>query len=325
MTILVTGGAGYIGSIVTEELLKQGYKVIVLDNLKQGHREAVPPGAELITADIRQVEALDKIFHQDRIDAVVHLAAETIVKYSMTDPGSFFQNNIVGGINLLDSMVKYDVFKLIFSSSAAVYGQPRSTRIREDHPQIPLNAYGESKLCFERVLKWYESAHGLKHISLRYFNAAGASRHFGEDHRPETHLIPIVIKAALNNEPVSVFGADYPTEDGSCIRDFVHVSDIARAHILALEKCDELSGRTYNLGNSRGYSVLETVAAAKSVTKIDIPTRICPRRPGDPAVLVANSDRARTELGWQPGFPDLETIIDSAWQWLKKHPNGYEN
>lgn len=324
MNILVTGGAGYVGSVVTKELVKQRHRVIVLDNLQQGHREAVPSGSELIVADIHKAEVLDKAFHQAKIDAVMHMAAESVVEYSLTDPRRYFQSNIIGGIKLLDSMLKYSISKLIFSSSAAVYGEPHNVPITEDHPQMPLNAYGESKLIFERILKWYGRAYGLKHISLRYFNAAGATEHLGEDHRPETHLIPNVLKAALKNSPVTIFGTDYPTKDGSCIRDYVHVIDIAEAHVSALEKVDELSGGSYNLGNGDGYSVLQVMAEARRVTKIEIPSRVSRRRLGDPAVLVASSDRARAELGWKPKFSDLETIIQSAWQWLREHPDGYK-
>ena len=324
MNILVTGGAGYVGSVVTKELVKQRHRVIVLDNLQQGHREAVPSGSELIVADIHKAEVLDKAFHQAKIDAVMHMAVESVVEYSLTDPRRYFQSNIIGGIKLLDSMLKYGISKLIFSSSAAVYGEPHNVPITEDHPQMPLNAYGESKLIFERILKWYGRAYGLKHISLRYFNAAGATEHLGEDHRPETHLIPNVLKAALKNSPVTIFGTDYPTKDGSCIRDYVHVIDIAEAHVSALEKVDELSGGSYNLGNGDGYSVLQVMAEARRVTKIEIPSRVSRRRLGDPAVLVASSDRARAELGWKPKFSDLETIIQSAWQWLREHPDGYK-
>jgi len=325
VNILVTGGAGYVGSIVAEELVAQGHGVIVLDSLKQGHRGAVPPGAELVTADICQSEALDAVFRRAGIDAVMHMAAETVVEYSMTDPKRYFQNNVIGGINLLDTMLKYDVLKFIFSSSAAVYSEPQGIPIKESNPQIPLNSYGESKLMFERILEWYGKAYGLKHISLRYFNAAGASEHLGEDHRPETHLIPNVLKAALNKDvPVDIFGADYPTKDGSCIRDYVHVIDIAQAHILALGKIEELNGKVYNLGNSQGYSVLEVVAAAEKVVGARIPTRTCPRRAGDPAVLVASSDLARAELDWQTRFPQIEIIIESAWRWLREYPNGYQ-
>lgn len=325
MNILVTGGAGYVGSIVTEMLLEKGHKVTVFDNLQQGHRQAVLPEAELIIGDICDAEALDGVFHRFQIDAVMHMAAETVVEYSVTDPKRYFQNNVVGGINLLDTMLKHDVYKFIFSSSAAVYGEPRTTLIEEDHPKIPLNTYGESKLMFEHILEWYGKAYGLKHISLRYFNAAGAIELLGEDHRPETHLIPNVLRAALDkNSLVNIFGTDYPTKDGSCIRDYVHVIDIAQAHVLALASLDGLTGKAYNLGSGRGYSVLEVVDTARKVTSCEIRSQTSPRRPGDPAVLVASSSRARSELSWKPELPELETIIDSAWKWMRKHPNGYE-
>jgi UDP-glucose 4-epimerase len=325
MNILVTGGVGYVGSIVTEELLNKGYRVIILDNLQQGHKEASLPEAEFVLADICEAQALEDVFHRFEIDAVMHMAAETVVEYSMTDPKRYFHNNIVGGIDLLDAMLKHNVYKFVFSSSAAVYGEPRTTPIEEDHPKIPVNSYGESKLMFEHILEWYGKAYGLKHISLRYFNAAGATKLLGEDHHPETHLIPNVLKAALDkNNPVSIFGTDYPTKDGSCIRDYVHVIDIAQAHILALETIEQLSGRAYNLGNGEGYSVLEVVEAARKATHAEIPVKISPRRAGDPAVLVASSRRAKEELGWRSKFPELEAIIESAWKWMKQHPKGYE-
>jgi UDP-glucose 4-epimerase len=325
MNVLVTGGAGYVGSIVTEEVLKGGHEVIVLDNFQQGHKGALLPETKSVAADLCSTGALDEVFSHFKIDAVMHMAAETVIEYSMTDPKRYFQNNIIGGINLLDTMLKYEVPKFIFSSSAAVYGEPQSVPIEEEHPKLPLNAYGESKLMFEHTLQWYGRAYGLNHISLRYFNAAGASRRFGEDHRPETHLIPNVLKAALNkNSPVAIFGDDYPTKDGSCIRDYVHVIDIAHAHLLALGKVHELSGNAYNLGSGGGYSVLEVVAAARRVTKTDIPSKTCPRRPGDPAVLVASSGRARADLDWRPKFTELEAIVEDAWQWLREHPDGYK-
>jgi len=324
MNVLVTGGAGYVGSIVTEELLKKAHKVIVLDNLEQGHKGAILAEAEFVSADIRDVQALENVFRRFKIDTVMHMAAETVVEYSMTDPKRYFQNNIVGGMNLLDTMLKHDVCKIIFSSSAAVYGEPQSIPIEEGHPTVPVNSYGESKLMFERILAWYGKAYGLRHIYLRYFNAAGASELLGEDHQPETHLIPNVLKAALNNDnPVPIFGTDYPTKDGSCLRDYVHVVDIAQAHILALEKLENLSDMVYNLGNGEGYSVLEVVNIARKVTSVDIPVRISPRRLGDPATLVASSGRAKSDLGWKPGSPELESIIESAWRWMRKHPDGY--
>ncbi|MBA7650731.1 UDP-glucose 4-epimerase [subsurface metagenome] len=324
MKILVTGGAGYVGSIVVEELLKEGYSVVVLDNLQQGHRQAVLEGAQFIQADIRRKESLEKIFGEERIDAVMHMAAETAVEDSMANPKRCFGTNIVGGANLLDGMLNHNVSKLIFSSSAAVYGEPQAVPIEEDHPTNPVNAYGESKLIFEHILKWYGKAYGLGYISLRYFNAAGATRFLGEDHHPETHLIPNVLKVALQkNSSVPIFGIDYPTRDGSCIRDYVHIVDIAKAHILALQSIEKLSGRVYNLGNGEGYSVLEVVGIARQVLGVDLPIKVYPRRLGDPPVLVASSSRAREELDWEPRFPQLETIIESAWKWMKEHPNGY--
>lgn len=325
MNILVTGGAGYVGSVAAEMLLKEGHQVTILDNLQQGHRQAVLPGAGLVVGDICDAEFLDGVFGRLKVDAVMHMAAETVVEYSMTDPKRYFRNNIVGGIALLDAMLKHNVLKLIFSSSAAVYGEPESTPIEEDHPKMPTNAYGESKLMFETILEWYGKAYGLNYASLRYFNAAGASRNLGEAHHPETHLIPNILKAALDKtSPVAIFGTDYATKDGSCVRDYVHVMDIARAHILALSRLNGLRNRAYNLGNGRGYSVLEVVKAAGKVTGVDIPVTVLPKRAGDPAVLVASGRRASSELGWKPEFPELESIIESAWKWLKEHPGGYE-
>jgi UDP-glucose 4-epimerase len=324
VAILVTGGAGYVGSIVAEKLLLEGHEVVILDNLQQGHREAVPPEAEFVLADICDRKDLERVFRRFDIDAVMHMAAETMVEYSMIEPKSFFHHNIVGGINLLDIMLQHHVHRFIFSSSAAVYGEPQGIPIEESHPKAPVNAYGESKLMFERILEWYGRAYGLKFISLRYFNAAGASLRLGEDHRSETHLIPNVLRVALGQaSEVPIFGTDYATEDGSCVRDYVHVLDIARAHILALEKLDSLSGRAYNLGNGNGYSVNEVVEVARRVTGAEIPKKICPRRQGDPAVLVASSELARSELGWEPEYPELESIIESAWRWMRAHPKGY--
>jgi UDP-glucose 4-epimerase len=323
-TVLVTGGAGYVGSIVSEELIKDGHKVIILDNLVQGHRGAILPESEFVLGDCGNPQDLDAVFGRFKVDAVMHMAAETVVEFSMTDPRRYFHNNIIGGINLLDSILKHDVRNFIFSSSAATYGEPTKTPIQEDHPKVPVNSYGETKLMFEKILEWYGRAYGIRHISMRYFNAAGASERLGEDHRPETHLIPNVLKAAKNSrKPVPIFGKDYPTRDGSCIRDYVHVIDIAQAHILALSKLDELSGRAYNLGNGEGYSVLEVIKAARIVSGSQIPTTFSPRRAGDPAVLLASSERAKSELGWSPRFPEIETIIESAWRWMEKNPNGY--
>lgn len=324
MNILVTGGAGYLGSIVTEKLREQSYEVVVLDNLQQGHIEAVPEGTSFFLGDICDAETLDGLFRRFKIDAVMHMAAETVVEYSVTNPKRHFETNVVGGISLLDAMLKHDVRKLVFSSSAAVYGEPRSIPIEENHPKEPINAYGESKLIIEHILDWYAKAYGLKYISLRYFNAAGATELRGEQHHPETHLIPNVLEVALRgSSPVTVFGTDYPTEDGTCVRDYVHVADIAQAHVLALQGIDVLAGRVYNLGNSHGYSVMDIIEATKRVVKRDIPVNVCPRRSGDPAVLLASSTRARCELGWKPEFAEIDAIVESAWRWLKKHPNGY--
>jgi UDP-glucose 4-epimerase len=324
MNILVTGGAGYVGSIVAEGLIKRGYGVVILDNLQQGHKEAILPQAEFVCADAGNPEMLQDVFTRFKIDAVMHMAGETVVEFSMTDPQRYFRNNIIGGINLLDAMLKHGIQKIIFSSSAATYGEPVKTPIEEDHPQNPVNSYGETKLMFEKVLSWYGRAYGLKYICFRYFNAAGASEMIGEDHRPETHLIPNVLKAVKNqNSPVSIFGTDYPTRDGSCIRDYVHVIDIAQAHIKALEKIEEFSGNAYNLGNGDGISVLELVDMTEKVCGMKIPKIIGPRRAGDPAVLLASSSKARMDLGWQPQYSDLETIISTAWKWMKIHPDGY--
>ena len=324
MNVLVTGGAGYIGSVVTEHLLKQGHSVTVLDNLQQGHKEAVLSPAEFVSGDVCDAQTLEQIFRNSKIDAVMHMAADTLVGHSMTDPKRYFHNNLVGGISLLNSMLEYNVNKIIFSSTAAVYGEPQNTPIEEDHPKAPINSYGQSKLMFETVLDWYRRAYGIKCISFRYFCAAGATELLGEDHRPETHLIPNVLKAALSKDStVSVFGTDYPTKDGSCIRDFIHVVDVAQAHLLALEKADNLSGNVYNLGNGEGYSVLEVIKVAEKIVGRKIPVKFSPRRPGDPVTLIASSKRAAQELSWKPQFPELGSIVDSAWRWLKDHPQGY--
>jgi UDP-glucose 4-epimerase len=323
MHVLVTGGAGYVGSVVADGLLRAGHAVIILDNLQQGHREAVPKGARFIRGDFCRPEDLDTAFRQFSPNAVMHMAAETIVEFSTTDPKRYFHTNVIGGINLLDAMLRHNVNRITFSSSAAVYGEPKTAPIEEHHSKNPINSYGLTKLMFEQVLEWYGKAYGLKHISMRYFNAAGATDDLGEEHNPETHLIPNVLKAALAGTPVSVFGTDYPTRDGSCVRDYVHVIDIAQAHVLALERLDDIKAGAYNLGHGQGYSVLEVVQAARKVTGIDIPAKLSPRRAGDPAVLVASSDRAKSELGWKPRLPELEQIIDSAWRWIGRHRGGY--
>ena len=327
MNVLVTGGAGYVGSVVAEELLKKGHECLVLDNLQQGHREAVPVGAEFVKADICDEAAIKAVFGRFEIGAVMHMAAETVVEYSMTDPKRYFRTNITGGINLLNAMLEHDVKKFVFSSTAAVYGEPQSIPISEEHATLPINSYGESKLMFERILNWYGKAYGLKFICFRYFNACGASECLGEDHLPETHLIPNILKAALGQSQfVTVFGDDYETSDGSCIRDYVHVADIAQAHVLALQHLDHRNGnRAYNLGSSQGYSVTEVIEAARRVTGSDIPAVVQARRSGDPAILVASSAQAKADIGWQPKWLQLENIIECAWKWSKEHPDGYKS
>lgn len=326
MKILVTGGAGYIGSILVEQLLNENEGIVVLDNLVQGHREAVSGGAVFIQGDIKDNNLLKEIIDRHNIKAVIHMAAETVIARSMTDPKAFFHENVIKGIALLDTMLDCNVNKIIFSSSAAVYGEPRETPITEGHPEEPINSYGESKLIFERILGWYNRAYGLKFISVRYFNAAGASKQLGEDHDPESHLIPLVIKAALGQrDRVEVFGTDYPTKDGSCLRDYIHVVDLADAHILALKKIDEIKNGIYNLGSGHGNSVLDVIETARKVTGKKIITVNTGRRPGDPAVLVASPIKAKKELGWKPRLQDLEIIIKSAWEWHKNHPEGYRN
>jgi UDP-glucose 4-epimerase len=325
MNILVTGAAGYIGSIVAEELIGEEHRVIALDDLSQGHRQAVDPRAVFILGDYGDSEVLHSIFHNYAIDVVMYPAAKAGM-LPITDPGEYFETDFVKSINLFNSMLKHKVNKLVFSSSAAIYGKPQPIPIRETDPQFPLNAYGQCKLVLEKILGYYVLAYDLKSISLRYFNASGASHRFGQDHHPETSLIPNVLKVALGqSEYVTVFGSDYPTRDGTCVRDYVHVLDLAQAHILALNRIGNTSGaESYNLGNGSGYTVLEVVEVARKVTGKGIPYKVVPRRDGDTAVMVANYELARKELGWQPRYPELEAIIVSAWQWMKKHPRGYE-
>ncbi len=329
MNILVTGGAGYIGSVCVEELINQQHTVIVVDNLQEGHREAILPGVELYEGNFGDKELLKSIFKAHSVDAVIHFAAETTVEFSMTDPQVYFINNVVNGVNLLEIMKANGCKKFIFSSTAATFGEPEYSPINEEHIQKPINAYGESKLMFEKILDWYHSAYGLKFNAFRYFNAAGASERFGEDHRHETHLIPIVLKTALSvqqNKTINslkVFGSDYPTKDGTCVRDYIHVVDLAKAHILALDNLDKHPDSKYNMGNGKGFSVLEVIEISKQITGIDIPYTLAERRPGDPAVLVASSAKFKEETGWEPKHPKLETIITTAWQWHKRYPEGY--
>ena len=326
MKVLVTGAAGYVGSIVTEELVEAGHRVIALDNLSQGHRQAVHLGATFVHGDLADTALLDTLFRGFSLDAVMHMAAEARIDDSVRDPRRYFQANVVCGLNLLDAILAHDIRKIVFSSTAAVYGEPERVPIVEDDPKAPVNSYGESKQMFERILDWYHRAYGFQVASLRYFNACGASARFGEHHEPETHLIPLVLQVALGQrEAIHVFGVDYDTPDGSCIRDYVHVVDLAQAHLLALENLERLGCQVYNLGNGDGYSVLQVIEAAREVTGHAIPAVPAHRRPGDPARLVASSDRIRAELGWQPHQPDLHSIIESAWKWHKAHPHGYDD
>ena len=324
MDILVTGGAGYIGSVLTEELVAQGHGVIVLDDLRQGHRSAIVPEAIFIEEDLCDQETLENVFQRHSIGAVMHLAAEVSVEQSMTEPGRFFCNNVVYGINLLECMLKHGVKRLVFSSSASVYGQATEAPITEASPVSPINAYGESKIMFERILHWYGKAYGLSSISLRYFNVAGASKRFGEDQHPTTRLIPNIILVALGQqEHLSVFGTDYNTKDGTCVRDYIHVLDIARAHILALDYLEGNAGsKAYNLGNGEGYTVSEVIETARKITGATIPVKVCPRRSGDPAKLVASSDLAEVDIGWKPQYPELKSIIESAWEWQRNTLKG---
>jgi UDP-glucose 4-epimerase len=325
--ILVTGGAGYIGSHVVKELLHRNYQPIVFDNLQTGHRNAAKD-ALLIEGDLSDQKKLKETFHFHPIDTVMHFAADCLVGESVQNPVKYFNNNVRNSLKLIEMMDAFEVKKIVFSSSAAVYGEPKTIPIGEDHPCLPTNPYGETKWIFERVLQAFHDGGKLNFISLRYFNAAGADPEgkFGEDHSPETHLIPLVIKAALDGTSVPVFGTDYPTPDGTCIRDYIHVADLAHAHILALRKLDQdrVAG-VYNLGNGSGFSVREVIETVRKISGRGVVSVDSMRRPGDPARLVASSKKIREELGWIPVSPDLETIVETAWQWHEKHPKGYDD
>jgi UDP-glucose 4-epimerase len=323
MHVFVAGGAGYIGSTTAAELLAAGHDVTVYDALTRGHREAVPDGARLIQGQIGDAEGLRRALASARFDAAMHLGAFIEAGESMRDPGSFFDNNVASSITLINALLDAGVERLVFSSSAGVYGEPEATPISEEHPLRPVNVYGETKLLVERMLRWYGEQCRLRWVALRYFNAAGATADRGEDHDPETHLIPIVLQVPLGTRDVlTIFGGDYPTRDGTCVRDYVHVLDLAQAHILALGQCDRGSG-AFNLGNGRGFSNMEVLEAARRVTSHPIPVEVGPRRPGDPAELVASSEKARALLGWQPQYTSLDDIVASAWEWHRSHPNGY--
>jgi len=329
MKVLVTGGAGYIGSVVTEELVRDGHDVVVYDSLYKGHRKAVVEGAAFVHADLADAQTLRETLAERQIDAVVHMAADSLVGESCEQPARYYQNNVINGLILLEAMRETDVRRIVFSSTAATYGQPDKQPIDETAPNLPTNPYGQSKLAFEQALRWYAEAYPLRFVSLRYFNAAGASEACGEDHAHETHLIPIALQAAAGTRDfVEVYGDDYPTADGTCVRDYIHVIDLARAHILALKKIESVNdpGSIYNLGcGGDGYSVNQVLATAREVTGKDIPTRVAPRRAGDPAVLIASSEKIKRELGWNPKFQDLRVIIESAWRWMLTHPHGYSD
>jgi len=327
MAILVLGGAGYIGSHTVYELIEAGRDVVVADNLLTGFKAAVHPKARFYQADIRDRKAMDELFEKEKIEGVIHFAASSQVGESMSDPLKYYDNNLCGTACLLQSMVAHGVDKIVFSSTAATYGEPEQVPILEGDKTVPTNCYGETKLAMEKMMNWTSRAHGLRYVALRYFNACGAhpSGAIGEAHDPETHLIPLILQVPNGKRPkISIFGDDYATHDGTCIRDYIHVTDLAQAHILALDYL--LRGgenNVFNLGNGVGFTVKEVIDVTRKVTGHAIPAEVCPRRAGDPAQLVASSEKARTVLGWDPKYADLETIVASAWNWHKNHPNGY--
>ncbi len=325
MRLLVVGGAGYIGSVTVDQLLAADHEVTVLDSLVSGHRQAINPDAEFVQADVRDEENLNRLLASHSFQAVVYYGGYIQAGESMRQPGRYFANNVGGCIALLNAMAAYGVERFVFSSSAAVYGEPEAGPISEEAPIRPINPYGESKAMVERILPWYERQSGLRYVCLRYFNAAGATDRCGEDHRPETHLIPTVLQVALGQRrSLALYGSDYPTADGTCVRDYIHVTDLAAAHLLALERTEKASG-VYNLGNGRGFSNRQVVETARRVTGSPIEVTEEERRPGDPAALVASYARARRDLRWQPRVTDLEEIIASAWRWQQAHPSGYED
>jgi UDP-glucose 4-epimerase len=323
--ILVTGGAGYIGSVATAELVAAGHDVVVVDNLYQGHREAVHPDAQFVQTDLADLDAVKTIFAQHTgIDAVMHFASYTLVGESMQNPAKYLRDNTVAGVNLIDAAVAAGVGRVIVSSTANLFEKPDSMPIEPENTIVPGSPYGESKYILERTLHWYERIHGLKYACLRYFNAAGGTPNRGEDHTPELHLIPVVLQVALGQrESITLFGGDYPTRDGTCVRDYVHIVDLAQAHILALDGIARLGSRKYNLGNGDGFTNLEVVQAARRITGHAIPCTIGARRPGDPAILIASAKKIREELGWEPRYSTIDQIIGSAWEWHQSHPDGY--
>jgi UDP-glucose 4-epimerase len=325
MKVLVVGGAGYIGSVTVEHLLQKGHEVTIFDNLSRGHSESLPKNVPFIRGDMGSEADLNRAL-ATKPDAVMHFAALIEVGESVQKPAIYFQNNTVNGIKLLDAMREHGVNNFVFSSTAAVYGEPPGSPIDEDFPLVPTSPYGDSKLAFEKILKAYSHAYDMQYTSLRYFNAAGATEERGEDHHPESHLIPILLEVARGlRDHATIFGDDYPTRDGTCIRDYIHVSDLANAHLLAMEHmaANKRSG-IYNLGSEQGFSVKEVIETVRQVTGHPIPAKMGARRPGDPAVLVASSKRIKQEIGWQPTRTDLATIVSDAWKWRQKHPNGYK-
>ena len=329
MAILVCGGAGYIGSHAVHQLVEKGEDVVIVDNLQTGHRSAINPKAKFYEGDIRNSEVLDKIFTENKIEAVIHFAANSLVGESVEKPLKYFNNNVYGMQVLLEGMVKNGVDKIVFSSTAATYGEPEKVPIEEDDRTQPTNPYGESKLIMEKMMKWVSRANGVRFVSLRYFNAAGALEDgsIGEDHHPESHLIPLILQVPLGKrDHITVFGDDYPTPDGTCLRDYIHVIDLADAHILALNYLrDGGESNIFNLGNGQGFSVKEMISAAEKVTGQKIKTEIGSRRAGDPAQLIASSEKARKILHWNPKFADVEKVISTAWTWHKNHPDGYKD
>lgn len=328
MAILVLGGAGYIGSHAVDQLINKGYDVVVVDNLLTGHKQAIHKEARFYEGDVRDKQFLQQVFEKENIEGVIHFAASSLVGESVEKPLMYFNNNVYGMQILLEVMHEYDVKHIVFSSTAATYGEPEETPIRETTPKNPKNPYGESKLMMEKMMKWCDNAYGMKYVALRYFNVAGAKADatIGEDHDPETHLVPIILQVALGQrKELAIFGDDYDTPDGTCIRDYVQVEDLIAAHILALEylKAGNESN-AFNLGSNHGYSVKEMLEAAREVTGKEIPAKIAPRRAGDPATLIAASDKAKEVLGWKPQYTDVKTIIQTAWDWHVSHPNGYE-
>ena len=321
MNILVTGGAGYIGSICVEQLLNAGHTVAIFDNLTEGHRRAIDPRATLLEGDLQQRGDIEGALENVKPEAVMHFAANALVGESMENPSKYFRNNVYGGLNLLDAMMAVGCQRFVFSSTCATFGPPDRVPIDETLPQRPINPYGESKLMFEKILRWYDEIHGLKFVALRYFNAAGASERFGEDHRIETHLIPNILKVALGQKDhVEIYGTDYETPDGTCIRDYIHILDLATAHMAALGVKESAF---YNLGTGGGTSVREVIAACERVTGKAIQVLEKPRRPGDPARLIAGSDKIKSELGWTPQFQSIDRIVESAWAWHVRNPGGY--